>query len=437
VGADVGTSLDLLAVAVAENAPVMRPGWPTPDQKPRPDVQGWTHAAVTVSAPLPATTGSGGAGGAGGGGGAASVAAAEEAKRRRAAAAVASARRRSPARACSPRPSAWRRWRAAVGARGSSLGARMFARPIATTIGRSEARRATSPKGGARRRVPDPSDAGPVGRAPSRLPASRDAEVWRSRCVSAPSSPPCSRSSLPSPRAQRRWRRPGPRATRRRRARAPAGATSTSTSASATEVPVSIGGVVTAEVPGRVLLQIGVGFMPHGYAYAIDGVLTSIGAYDQTVSRLIRGSLGQLARPRGDGRMAALRGARPRDPWRLRAGHDGRRHHDRGRHQRWARRGWLLAARLERDEPGHPARGHAAQRQGLAGLALAARRRITSSCARRSRTCSASPPAFGERAGGRAADGSVGEPGAQRVRRAVLTKYAKTPTLGLSMAYRF
>jgi uncharacterized protein (TIGR03790 family) len=62
VDAPQGTSLDLLAVAVAANAPVMRPGWPKPAQQPRPDVQGWTHETVTVSAPLP-PTGSGGAGG--------------------------------------------------------------------------------------------------------------------------------------------------------------------------------------------------------------------------------------------------------------------------------------------------------------------------------------------------------------------------------------
>lgn len=59
-----------------------------------------------------------------------------------------------------------------------------------------------------------------------------------------------------------------------------------------TEVPISVGGVVTAEVPGRVLLQLGLGFMPHGYAYGIDSLLTAVGAYDQTVSQLIRGSLG-------------------------------------------------------------------------------------------------------------------------------------------------
>ncbi len=59
-----------------------------------------------------------------------------------------------------------------------------------------------------------------------------------------------------------------------------------------TELPISIGGVVTAEVPGRVLFQLGLGFMPHGYAYAIDGFLTSVGAYNQTISNVVRSALG-------------------------------------------------------------------------------------------------------------------------------------------------
>jgi hypothetical protein len=59
-----------------------------------------------------------------------------------------------------------------------------------------------------------------------------------------------------------------------------------------TELPISVGGVGTLELPGRLLLQLGLGFMPHGYAYAIDGILTSVGAYDQTVSALIRSALG-------------------------------------------------------------------------------------------------------------------------------------------------
>ena len=48
-----GTELDVLAVAIAANAVVSRPGWPNPDQQPQPDVQGWSTAAITVTEPLP------------------------------------------------------------------------------------------------------------------------------------------------------------------------------------------------------------------------------------------------------------------------------------------------------------------------------------------------------------------------------------------------
>jgi uncharacterized protein (TIGR03790 family) len=67
-----GETLDLLAVAVAQNAPAQRAGWPEPNQLPHPDVQGWKAAKVVLEAP--GNTGSGGSGGtgaAGGGGGAA------------------------------------------------------------------------------------------------------------------------------------------------------------------------------------------------------------------------------------------------------------------------------------------------------------------------------------------------------------------------------
>jgi hypothetical protein len=55
-----------------------------------------------------------------------------------------------------------------------------------------------------------------------------------------------------------------------------------------TEAPISVGGVATLEVPGRILFQLGLGFMPKGYGNAIDGFLTSVGAYDQTISNLVR-----------------------------------------------------------------------------------------------------------------------------------------------------
>jgi hypothetical protein len=47
-----GAELDVLAVAVAGNAPQPRTGWPNPDQHPRPDVQGWTTEAITVTEAL-------------------------------------------------------------------------------------------------------------------------------------------------------------------------------------------------------------------------------------------------------------------------------------------------------------------------------------------------------------------------------------------------
>ncbi len=44
--------LELLGVAVAENAPVTRAGWPNPDQEPRPDVQGWTTTWIALAEPV-------------------------------------------------------------------------------------------------------------------------------------------------------------------------------------------------------------------------------------------------------------------------------------------------------------------------------------------------------------------------------------------------
>jgi MYXO-CTERM domain-containing protein len=64
----VGQDLDLLAVAVAQNAPVTRPGWPEPMQLPTPDVQGWTTMTVTVAPAMVAAGGTGGSGTGGTGG---------------------------------------------------------------------------------------------------------------------------------------------------------------------------------------------------------------------------------------------------------------------------------------------------------------------------------------------------------------------------------
>ena len=45
---DIGSKSDVLAVAIAKNAPVKRVGWKTVDQQPHPDVQGWKAASVDV-----------------------------------------------------------------------------------------------------------------------------------------------------------------------------------------------------------------------------------------------------------------------------------------------------------------------------------------------------------------------------------------------------
>jgi len=46
-----GDTLDILAVAIAENAVVSRPGWPTPETLARPDIQGWTTTRITLGPP--------------------------------------------------------------------------------------------------------------------------------------------------------------------------------------------------------------------------------------------------------------------------------------------------------------------------------------------------------------------------------------------------
>jgi len=46
---NVGDALELLAVAVATDAPVQRMGWKNPNQKPHAEVQGWTAATVKLT----------------------------------------------------------------------------------------------------------------------------------------------------------------------------------------------------------------------------------------------------------------------------------------------------------------------------------------------------------------------------------------------------
>lgn len=59
-----------------------------------------------------------------------------------------------------------------------------------------------------------------------------------------------------------------------------------------TEAPISVGGILTAELPHRLLLQLGVGVLPSAYSDAIDSFLTKVGAYDTAVSAIVRRSMG-------------------------------------------------------------------------------------------------------------------------------------------------
>jgi hypothetical protein len=58
-----------------------------------------------------------------------------------------------------------------------------------------------------------------------------------------------------------------------------------------TEFPISMGGYLGAELPGRILLEVGAGVMPGPYASAINGILTGVGAYDATVGSLVQNAI--------------------------------------------------------------------------------------------------------------------------------------------------
>jgi hypothetical protein len=58
-----------------------------------------------------------------------------------------------------------------------------------------------------------------------------------------------------------------------------------------TEFPLAVGGFVAAEVPGRLLFQLGAGTMPSAYSGAVNSVLTSAGAYDATVGNFIHNAI--------------------------------------------------------------------------------------------------------------------------------------------------
>jgi hypothetical protein len=58
-----------------------------------------------------------------------------------------------------------------------------------------------------------------------------------------------------------------------------------------TELPLLLGGQATLELPYGILLQSEVGVLPPAYVNAIDGALTSAGAYGSTTSDLVRSGL--------------------------------------------------------------------------------------------------------------------------------------------------
>lgn len=59
----------------------------------------------------------------------------------------------------------------------------------------------------------------------------------------------------------------------------------------ATEFPIAMGGYVGAELPGRILLQVGAGVMPSPYTSAVNGVLMGAGAYDSTIGNFIQNAI--------------------------------------------------------------------------------------------------------------------------------------------------
>ena len=56
LGLEEGDEIEVLAVAVAENARAHRAGWPQPEQQPRPDIQGWTAQRLVLAAPAEGAT---------------------------------------------------------------------------------------------------------------------------------------------------------------------------------------------------------------------------------------------------------------------------------------------------------------------------------------------------------------------------------------------
>lgn len=58
-----------------------------------------------------------------------------------------------------------------------------------------------------------------------------------------------------------------------------------------TLAPLSIGGQITGELPGRILLQADVGFLPAAYGSAVNAMVQGFGAYDAEYQALIDGAI--------------------------------------------------------------------------------------------------------------------------------------------------
>ena len=58
-----------------------------------------------------------------------------------------------------------------------------------------------------------------------------------------------------------------------------------------TQVPLSVGAIAALELPGRILLSGELGWMPRAYGSAINGVVSSLGAYNDNVRDLVDGTL--------------------------------------------------------------------------------------------------------------------------------------------------
>jgi hypothetical protein len=56
-------------------------------------------------------------------------------------------------------------------------------------------------------------------------------------------------------------------------------------------VPLSLGGQGTLELPGRLLLQLDLGWMPPAYGSAINGLVQAVGGYDAAIGQIVDAAL--------------------------------------------------------------------------------------------------------------------------------------------------